>query len=215
MLSTQREEMNLQQPLTEETFTQGLKELATRDEDFAEILNKWGNPPKWEEDAGFSGLVRTILGQQVSVSSASATMKRLCETVIPLTPKHLLEFDDAQLKACGISRQKITYIRELAIVISRGDLDLQKLAVADDKIIRNQLKPIKGIGDWTVDIYLLMSLQRPDAFPKGDLGVILAYQKLKKLEKRPTAEELEIISENWRPWRAIAARILWHYYLNR
>ncbi len=127
--------MNLEEALTEETFTLGLKELAARDEDFAEVINKWGNPPRWEEDAGFSGLVRTILGQQVSVSSASATMKRLCETVIPLTPKHLLEFDDAQLKACGISRQKITYIRELAIAISRGDLDLQKLAVADDKMI--------------------------------------------------------------------------------
>ncbi len=206
--------MNLEEALTEETFTLGLKELATRDKDFAEVINKWGNPPKWEEDAGFSGLVRTILGQQVSVNSASATMKRLCETVIPLTPENLLEFDDAQLKACGISRQKTTYIKELAIAISRNELDLQKLAVADDTTIRNQLKPIKGIGDWTVDIYLLMSLQRPDAFPKGDLGVILAYQKLKKLEKRPTAEELEIISENWRPWRAIAARILWHYYLN-
>ncbi|MEO1693549.1 MAG: DNA-3-methyladenine glycosylase 2 family protein, partial [Cyanobacteria bacterium J06631_6] len=108
-----------------------------------------------------------------------------------------------------------TYIRELAIAICRGDLDLEELAVADDTTIRNQLKPIKGIGDWTVDIYLLMSLQRPDAFPKGDLGVILAYQKLKKLETRPTPEELEIIAEDWRPWRAIAARILWHYYLNQ
>jgi DNA-3-methyladenine glycosylase II len=222
-LSTQRKKMNLQQSLTEETFIQGLKELATRDKDFAEILNKWGNPPRWEEKAGFSGLVRTILGQQVSVGSASATMKRLCETVLPLTPENLLEFDDAQLKACGISRQKTTYIKELAITfgraslnaISRNELDLQKLADADDTTIRNQLKSIKGIGDWTVDIYLLMCLQRPDAFPKGDLGVILAYQKLKKLEKRPTPQQLETIAENWRPWRAIAARILWHYYLNR
>ena len=207
--------MNLQQPLTEETFNQGLEELADKDQDFAQILKKWGKPSKWEEDAGFSGLVRTILGQQVSVSSASATMKRLCETVVPLTPEKLLEFDDVELKACGISRQKIVYVRELAIAILNHDLDLEKLAVADDTTIRNQLKPIKGIGDWTVDIYLLMSLQRPDAFPKGDLGVILAYQKLKKLETRPTPDELEIIAEDWRPWRAIAARILWHYYLNK
>ena len=207
--------MNLQQPLTEEAFNQGLQELADKDQDFAWILKKWGKPPKWEEDAGFSGLIRTILGQQVSVSSASATMKRLCETVVPLTPEKLLEFDDVDLKACGISRQKLTYVKELAITIRRGDLDLEKLASVDDTTIRNQLKPIKGIGDWTVDIYLLMSLQRPDAFPKGDLGVILAYQKLKKLETRPTPDELEIIAEQWRPWRAIAARILWHYYLNK
>lgn len=208
-------EMKLERSLTQESFIFGLKELATRDKDFAEILEKWGNPPRWEEDAGFSGLVRTILGQQVGVSSATATMKRLSATVIPLTPENLLKFDDAQLKACGISRQKITYIKELAIAISRGDLDLQELSLAEDATIRNQLKAIKGIGDWTVDIYLLMSLQRRDAFPKGDLGVILAYQKLKKLETRPTADELEILSEKWRPWRAIAARILWHYYLNK
>ncbi|MGF1673383.1 MAG: DNA-3-methyladenine glycosylase 2 family protein, partial [Rivularia sp. (in: cyanobacteria)] len=99
--------MNLEQPLTEETFKLGLQELAIRDEDFAGILKKWGNPPRWEENPGFSGLVRTILGQQVSVSSASATMKRLCEAVVPLTPENLLKLDDTQLKACGISRQKI------------------------------------------------------------------------------------------------------------
>ena len=205
--------MNLEQPLTEETFKLGLQELAIRDEDFAGILKKWGNPPRWEENPGFSGLVRTILGQQVSVGSASATMKRLCEAVVPLTPENLLKLDDTQLKACGISRQKIVYIRELAIAIFRNELDLQELAFADDITIRNQLKSIKGIGDWTVEIYLLMCLQRPDAFPKSDLGIILAYQKLKKLETRPTPDHLEIIAENWRPWRAIAARILWHFYL--
>ncbi|MCJ8281066.1 MAG: DNA-3-methyladenine glycosylase 2 family protein [Rivularia sp. ALOHA_DT_140] len=205
--------MNLQQPLTEESFHQGLKELRLRDKDFAWVLEKWGNPGRWEEDAGFSGLVRTILGQQVSVSSASSTMKRLCETVVPLTPENLLSFDDLQLKACGISRQKTAYMKELAIAIFRGGLDLEKLADSDDTTIRNQLKSIKGIGDWTVDIYLLMSLQRPDVFPKGDLGVILGYQKLKQLETRPTSDELEIIAEQWRPWRALAARILWHFYL--
>ncbi len=206
--------MNLDRSLTEESFKLGLKELATKDEDFAEILEKWGNPPRWEEDAGFSGLVRTILGQQVSVGSANATMKRLCD-LEPLTPENLLELDDTQLKACGISRQKIVYVKELATAITKQELDLQQLAIADDTTIRNQLKRIKGIGDWTVDIYLLMSLQRPDAFPKGDLGVIAAYQKLKNLSTRPTPDELEIIAEKWRPWRAIAARILWHYYLNR
>ncbi|MBE9213892.1 DNA-3-methyladenine glycosylase 2 family protein [Plectonema cf. radiosum LEGE 06105] len=203
----------IQEALTQESFIVGLKELARRDEDFAGILEKWGNPPKWEEKPGFSGLVRTILGQQVSVGSASATMKRLCETVVPLTPENLLKFDDIQLKTCGISRQKIIYLKELAIAIFNQDLNLQELAFADDITIRNQLKRIKGIGDWTVDIYLLMCLQRPDAFPKGDLGVIVAYQKLKNLSTRPTPDDMEIIAENWRPWRAIAARILWNFYL--
>jgi len=204
----------IQEALTQESFIVGLEELGKRDEDFAGVLQKWGNPPRWKENSGFSGLVRTILGQQVSVDSASATMKRLCEMVVPLTPENLLKFDDVQLKTCGISRQKIIYLKELAIAIFNNDLNLQELAFADDITLRNQLKRIKGIGDWTVDIYLLMCLQRPDAFPKGDLGVIVAYQKLKKLSTRPTPDEMEIIAENWRPWRAIAATILWHYYLN-
>lgn len=202
------------QPLTSETIAVGIQELSERDSDLAKIIVEYGHPPNWEREEGFPGLVRIIVGQQVSVASANAISKRLINLVQPLTPENFLKFDDMQLQKVGLSRQKITYCRALSQAISNGEIDLDFLASAEEETIRTQLKSIKGIGDWTVDIYLMMSLQRADAFPKGDLGLIIAYQKLKNLPSRPTPKELEYIAEKWRPWRAIATRILWHYYLS-
>ncbi len=145
---------------------------------------------------------------------ARAVFNRLCNVVQPLTPENFLTLDDLQLKGIGFSRQKMLYCRELANAIANNQLDLSHLETMDETAIRTKLKLIKGIGDWTVDIYLLMALQRPDVFPKGDLGVIIAVQKLKKLTTRPTPVEIEAIAQQWRPWRAVATRILWHYYLN-
>ena len=200
--------------LTPETIVQGVGELATRDKDLARIVELFGYPPNWQCEPGFIGLIETILGQQVSVASAKAIFKRLTSIVVPLTPENLLAYDDLQLQAAGLSRQKISYCQGLAQAIRGGKIDLDKLALEDETTIRTELKQIKGIGDWTVDTYLLMSLQRPDVFPKGDLGVIVGYQKLKNLATRPTPNELEKIAEKWRPWRAIATRLLWHYYLS-
>lgn len=200
--------------LTPETIAQGVQELASRDRDLARIVEQFGYPPNWQCEPGFIGLIEIILGQQVSVASAKAIFKRLSSIVVPLTPENLLTYDDLQLQAAGLSRQKILYCRGLAQAITSGKLNLDKLALEDEATIRTELKQIKGIGDWTVDNYLLMSLQRGDVFPKGDLGLIVAYQKLKNLATRPTPNELEKIAETWRPWRAIATRLLWHYYLS-
>lgn len=189
-----------------------IAELTQRDRDLASIVEKWGHPPNWERETGFVGLVRTIIGQQVSVASANAIYARLSQ-LVPLTPVNFLQLNDTQLQIAGLSRQKILYCRELANALNKSAIDLDKIALMDDATVRSQLRQIKGIGDWTIDIYLLMSLQRPDAFPKGDLALAVAYQKLKNLPKRPTPVELEAISEAWKPWRAVAARILWHYYL--
>ncbi len=202
------------QPLTDETIDLGVKELTQRDSDLAFIIETFGNPANWQCEVGFPGLVRIIIGQQVSVASANAIFNRLSSLVIPMTPENLLRFDEPELQKVGLSRQKISYCRGLAQAITDGELDLDFLATAEETILRSHLKRIKGIGDWTVDVYLLMSLQRPDVFPSGDLGLLIAYQKLKGLSKRPTPKELEIIAEKWRPWRAIATRILWHYYLS-
>lgn len=200
--------------LTPETIAKGVVELASRDRDLARIVEQFGYPPNWQCEPGFIGLIETIVGQQVSVASAKAIFKRLTNIVVPLTPENLLTYDDLQLQAAGLSRQKISYCRGLAQAITSGKIDLDKLALEDEATIRSELKQIKGIGDWTVDTYLLMSLQRPDVFPKGDLGVIVGYQKLLGLATRPTPNELEKIAEKWRPWRAIATRLLWHYYLS-
>ncbi|MEJ1931307.1 DNA-3-methyladenine glycosylase [Nostoc sp. NIES-2111] len=188
--------------------------LANIDTDLARVLETLGPPPIWQREAGFPTLVKIILEQQVSLAAAKAVFNRLSEIVKPLTPENFLTFDDGQLRLIGFSRQKSLYCRGLAEAIVRGELDLSKLVTMDDNAIRSQLKRIKGIGDWTVDIYLLMALQHRDAFPRGDLGLLIAAQQLKGLATRPTPIQLETIAENWRPWRAVAARILWHYYLN-
>ena len=200
--------------LSEESFTYGLQVLADRDGDLANILNTLGNPPRWQRKEGFATLIRLILEQQVSLASAKAVFERLGKIVNPLTPENFLSLEDTQLRESGFSRQKTRYGKALASAIANEELDLDQLGKLDNTTIRTQLKQIKGIGDWTVDNYLLMALQRQDVFPRGDLALAIAVQKIKGLKTRPTSAELEAIAENWRPWRAIAARILWHYYLN-
>jgi DNA-3-methyladenine glycosylase II len=206
--------MNLFEPLTAATINEGIQELTSRDIIFAYILKTCGYPPNWQQEKGFIGLVRIILGQQVSVTSANATYNRLQSLVATMTPENILLCDQDKLKIAGLSRQKAKYILELSAACISGELDLQKIDQADDITLRTTLKQIKGIGDWTVDIYLLMSLQRPDAFPKGDLGIAIALQKLQGLSKRPTPNEVEKIGEKWQPWRGVATRLLWHYYLS-
>ncbi|MGV0105375.1 DNA-3-methyladenine glycosylase [Nostoc sp. DSM 114160] len=200
--------------LTEESLTRGLMVLAKLDSDLAGILETLGPPPMWKREPGFTTLLCIILEQQVSVTAARAIFNRLCAVVVTLTPENFLILDDAQLRAIGFSRQKILYCRGLANAIATGQLDLSKLETMDETTIRTELKRLKGIGDWTVDIYLLMALQRPDVFPKGDLAIAIAFQKLKNLATRPTPAQLEAMTQHWRPWRAVAARLLWHYYLN-
>ncbi|MEH2371583.1 DNA-3-methyladenine glycosylase family protein [Nostoc sp.] len=209
------------EPLTEESLSRGLMVLANLDSDLARILKTLGPPPIWSREPGFATLLCIILEQQVSVAAARAVFNRLCGVVVTLTPENFLRLDDVQLRGIGFSRQKILYCRGLAQAMptagkanASGQLDLTKLERMNETAIRTELKCLKGIGDWTVDIYLLMALQRPDVFPKGDLAIAIAFQKLKNLATRPTPVQLEAMTQHWRPWRAIGARLLWHYYLS-
>ncbi len=200
--------------LTEDNFAEGLNFLISRDPDLAEIFQTLGTPPLWVREPGFSTLIQIILEQQVSLASAKAVYTRLQAAISPITPELFLQLDDVQIKQIGFSRQKTLYARTLAQSIIAGQLDLSSLSTMDDEEIRTVLKKLKGIGDWTVDIYLMMALRRPDSLPKGDLGLILAIQKVKRLEHRPSSAEIQAIAEIWRPWRAVATRLLWHYYLS-
>jgi DNA-3-methyladenine glycosylase II len=200
--------------LTEDNFADGLNFLGSRDPDLAEIFTRFGTPPLWVREPGFSTLIQIILEQQVSLASAKAVYTRLQATISPITPELFLQLDDVEIKRIGFSRQKTLYARTLAQSIIAGQVDLSSLSTMDDEEIRTVLKKLKGIGDWTVDIYLMMALRRPDSLPKGDLGLILAIQRVKRLEHRPSAAEIELIAEIWRPWRAVATRLLWHYYLS-
>lgn len=199
--------------LTAESLTEGLRSLAERDADMARLLAELGAPPTWFREPGFPTLVHIILEQQISLASARAAFTRLLSVAAPLTPQNFLALDERQLKQVGFSRQKIIYARHLAQLISDGQLNLQALDALDDAGVKAELMKVKGIGAWTADIYLLMALRRPDAWPVGDLALAVAVQKVKRLAARPAPGELAAIGETWQPWRAVAARLLWHYYL--
>ncbi len=200
--------------LSEETFAHGLHILCDRDPDLAQIRMTFGPPPMWAREPGFPTLIHIILEQQVSLASARAAYDRLLAAASPLTPARFLDLDDVTLKRIGFSRQKTAYGRELAQAIRGGHLDLAGLKTLDDGAARSELMVIKGIGPWTADIYLLMALRRPDVWPSGDLALANAAQRVKGLASRPTPDELNALGANWKPWRAIAARLLWHYYLS-
>lgn len=200
--------------LTKETFARGLAALSEIDPDLAHVVEVFGPPPMWERDSGFHTLIHIILEQQVSLASAKAAYDRLSAIASPLTPYGFLEIDDATLKVAGFSRQKSAYGKGLARAIIDGDISLAALETMDDDAARLAMMKIKGVGGWTADIYLLMVLRRPDIWPAGDLALAIAAQKVKRLPTRPTPEELNSIANRWRPWRAVAARILWHYYLS-
>ena len=200
--------------LTDELLQKGLRFLAARDRALASILDEIGPPPMWAREPGFATLIHIILEQQVSLQSARAAFDRLLADAAPLTPARFLKLGDDHLKAIGFSRQKTTYGRALARSITSGDLDLSAFDGMSDRQVADELMKVKGIGRWTADIYLLMALGRPDVWPAGDLALQVAFGRLNNLERRPTPQELDEASLGWRPWRAVAARLLWHYYLS-
>ncbi|MCL4559249.1 MAG: DNA-3-methyladenine glycosylase 2 family protein [Chloroflexi bacterium] len=200
--------------LDEQTLLTGVDVLAGRDRDLRRIWEQYGAPPLWARPVGFPTLVHIILEQQVSLASARAAFERLKQAVSPLTPAGLLGLRDAELKTIGFSHQKAAYARHLAQEILAGRLDLSALEEMDDDRARLELLRLRGIGPWSADIYLLMALLRPDVWPVGDLALAVAAQKVKWLATLPSPAELEDLGRAWQPWRAVAARLLWHYYLS-
>jgi DNA-3-methyladenine glycosylase II len=199
--------------LTPTNIVTGLEYLASVDQHLAVLYTRNGSPPLWERATGFPTLVHIILEQQVSLASARAAFTRLQTACGTISPTALLSFDDQDLKTIGFSRQKASYCRGLAQALLKGDLNLEALAVLPDHEVRRQLLKVKGIGPWTAEIYLLMVLLRPDSWPIGDLALAVALQDVKGLTTRPSASELESMAQAWKPWRALAARLLWHDYL--
>ncbi|MBL7781626.1 MAG: DNA-3-methyladenine glycosylase 2 family protein [Saprospiraceae bacterium] len=188
--------------------------LAERDEALAFVLQRYGPPPLWAREPGFSTLVHIILEQQVSLASANAAFQKLKALLGGLVePEPLLALSDEALRQAGFSRQKTLYCRHLAQTIVNGHLHLPDLSVQTEEQIRHTLKQLKGIGDWTVDIYLSECLLYPDILPKGDIAMLEAFKVLKKLPARPIHDVFLAGTEHWRPWRSVGTRMLWHYYL--
>jgi DNA-3-methyladenine glycosylase II len=200
--------------LDEKSLVATCRKLSKSDADLAFIFKTYGAPPLWKREANFATLVHIILEQQVSLQSALSAFNKLKEKIGDVSPENVLRLSDEELKAAYFSRQKISYARDLATAIMEGRLNLQSLESLPDAEVKNELKKIKGIGNWTADIYLLMALLRPDVMPKGDLALHVAWRNLKKLPEKPNSEEFLIIAERWKPFRAVAARLLWHFYLS-
>ena len=204
---------NFPTSLDEKSLAEGVAALCEIDNDLKEVVVRFGTPPLWGREPGFSSLLLTILEQQVSLASAKATFNKLNNAVSELTPQAFLQFDDAELKGFGFSRQKTRYGRILSEAILSGELALEKLPELDDESVHHELTQLTGIGTWTANIYLLMALRRPDIWPSGDLALAKAMQQVKRLPHLPNNDVQLQIAEAWRPWRAVAARILWHHYL--
>lgn len=169
-------------------------ELAKKDKDLRHIIKQFGYPPYWSRRPSFETLIHIILEQQVSLASAKAALNKLKEKLGVITPKKLSALSDDELRACYFSRQKTKYARCLAEAFNSGEINLKKLSAQDDAEIRQRLKKIKGIGDWTVDVYLIFALHRTDVFPLGDLAMVNALKEIKSLPKRVSHDDLIKIS---------------------
>jgi len=200
--------------LNKKSLIIAVEHLELRDRHLKLAVAKFGPPPLWKREEGFKTLIYIILEQQVSLASAKAAYEKLLKKIGSITPVSFVKLSDAELKLIGFSRQKTSYSRNLAESIITKRLNLKALSDLNDPQAKEQLMNIKGVGPWTADIYLLRALGRPDIWPKGDIALASAVQKLKGAASRPSFEELDRMSLKWKPWRAVAARILWHYYLS-
>ncbi len=201
--------------LTELTLARAAKQLAKRDKDLGSIHAKLGPPPLWARRPGFPTLIKIILEQQVSLASAASMFARLKKKVVPFQPARMLELGEAHLKSLGLTRQKTAYCLHLAQSLTDKRLRLAQLSRMSDSEAKDALLELKGIGPWSADIYLLMALGRPDIWPTNDLALAIAVTELRQLTIRPNSGQLAEMAEGWRPYRSVAARMLWQYYLAR
>ena len=179
---------------------------------FKVIIQKYGLPTIPKRSQGFEALVLLILEQQVSIDSAKATFLRLKARESDFKPKSLLLLADEEYRNLGVSRQKTSYIKALSHSIINNEIDLETLATKSSKQVRDELIKIKGIGNWTIDVYLMFSLQSPDIIPLGDIAVINTIKELLNIHDK---KEMESYTVKWSPYRSVATFLLWHYYLQK
>ncbi|MBM3490935.1 MAG: DNA-3-methyladenine glycosylase 2 family protein [Alphaproteobacteria bacterium] len=190
----------------------GFRALARRDGDFRRVLRLYGPPPERRRPPGFGTLLRILVAQQISTAAADGIWRRLEIGITPLNPERVLAFDIQGLRGFGLSLGKARYAQAIAQALLDGTLDLEAVATADDEAAIALLTEVKGIGRWSAELYLLIALARPDVWPAADLALMTAAQRLKALPLRPDTKAMTAMAEAWRPWRAHAARLLWHYY---
>ena len=197
---------------TAEAVRNSLDIIAAMEPGFAAAIGRVGYPPPRVREPGYETLLRTIVGQQVSVAAAGAVWRRLeAELGTGCAPDALLARDFDTLRACGLSRQKQGYARSLAELVVGGEIDLHNLPQDDEEAIA-QLVQVKGIGRWSAEIYLLFAEGRPDVWPAGDLAVQIEIGRILGLAQRPSEKLTRDVAERWRPHRGAAAIMAWHHY---
>lgn len=193
----------------------GTRALVAADSRLAAVVSRLGMPPMFARRPGFAALVRIILEQQVSLAAAWTMYRRLGLHAGGITPESIAALEVGGLREFGLTRQKAAYCHGLAVRVIDGRLDLSAVARADDEGARRMLLDVPGIGPWSVDIYFLMALRRPDVWPQGDLALAVAMREVRALRRLPSREQQQKIASRWAPWRSVAARILWMHYLAR
>lgn len=201
--------------LNRERLRVACDELCRRDPAFAASLGTYGYPPLWSRAAGFATLVLIILEQQVSLESARAVYRRLESGCGRVTPESVSALGQAGLRASGLTRQKAAYCLDLAERVMRGETSFRRIARADDADAHAMLVDIRGIGSWTANVYLLFVLRRPDVWPPNDIALMKSISEVHALDTVPDNDTSQTMAEAWRPFRAAAARMLWHAYLCR
>lgn len=191
---------------------QAIDFLTKKDKIFKTIKDTYGIPIIPFRPQGFETLVLLILEQQVSIDSAKAAFNKLKRQIENFIPENILLFSDVNFRTCGVSRQKTKYIKCLAEAIVEKSIDLESLSSKPTEIVRDELIKIKGIGNWTIDVYLMFSLQKEDIIPLGDIAVINTIKELLDIH---TKEEIKIYTQNWQPFRSMATYFLWHHYLRK
>jgi len=201
------------QTFSTDNFQLYCNQLSEKDIHLKAIIKEHGYPPMWTRKQGFETLVLTILEQQVSLAAAFAAYKKLKTRIGTVTPAKILLMSNEELRECYFTRQKQVYVKELANAVVTKQLQLKKFSLMTDEEVRVHLTAIKGIGNWTADVYLMHALQRTDLFPLGDIALVNSLKERKQLPAHTSKEEMLLIAEPWRPYRTIAAMILWHAYI--
>ncbi|TDE03684.1 DNA-3-methyladenine glycosylase family protein [Flavobacterium sandaracinum] len=186
--------------------------LISKDAIFKSIIDQYGMPVIPRRPQGFETLVLLILEQQVSIDSAKATFLKIKASLKVLEPEILLPISEEEYRNFGVSRQKTSYIKALATAILNKELDLESLPSKTAVQVREELIKIKGIGNWTIDVYLMFCLQDPDLLPLGDIAVVNTIKELLDIHDK---EAMEVHSKQWSPYRSMATYLLWHHYLNK
>ena len=191
---------------------QAISFLIEKDNVFKTLHHQYGNPFIPSRPEGFETLCKLILEQQVSIESGRACYQKLESFIEQVTPKNILKHTDEALRSCSVSRQKVVYLKALAFAIEKNEIDLDSFSTKSKEQVREELIKIKGIGNWTIDVYLLFSLQSPDIIPLGDIAIL---NTIKELYGCSTQDEIKLVSENWQPYRSMATCFLWHHYLEK